>query len=804
SRKPIDVIASTNPILIIDEPQTVEGKGDTKTKDQIKKFKPFFTLRYSATHRKEGIFNMVYRLDSMDAYNQKLVKRIAVKGMSQIGTTATNSYVYLEDIQVYKDKSPMAHIGFERKSASSGATKIVKLLSEKDNLYSQSKELQEYKDRYFITTIDADKNIVSFGNGLTLSPGDVVGSVNFEVLRRLQIRETIKSHIEREQELYLKGIKVLSLFFIDEVANYREYDDAGNEKNGLYGEMFEQEYAALIEEMSSDFDSKYRTYIESMPVSSVHRGYFSVDKKGRSINSAVGKRDKEGISDDVSAYDLIMKNKTLLLDLRNNVRFIFSHSALREGWDNPNVFQICTLNETTSEMKKRQEIGRGLRIAVNQHGERVRGFEVNTLTVMANESYEQFVENLQKEMETEEGIKFGHVESHLFANIMLPPRFVGDENYLGHEKSEDIFKYLVEYDYIDEVTGKATDKLKKDILDNRVEIPEEYHDLKNEIIGRLKTTAGKLIIKNADMKVPVKIRKGVYLSPEFRELWDRVKYKTTYSVDFDEDKLIEKCREELKDYIYIPEPRVIYSKERLEINSGGIKTSEATVQEEYVAYDQGYALPDILTYLQNETNLTRDAIVKILTGSKTLESFKKDPQKYMEQSSEIIRNVMSSFIVDGIKYEKIGDFEYYKQELFETEDLFGYLRDELHKTGNMIVSEKSPYDHVVFDSTTIESPFAEELEKSDNVKVYAKLPGWFKIETPLGTYNPDWAILYNESGANGFEKLYFVVETKGSHFMNDLREVEKNKIHCGKEHFKALDNSIKFRVASSFDALNKS
>ena len=485
---------------------------------------------------------------------------------------------------------------------------------------------------------------------------------------------------------------------------------------------------------------------------------------------------------DNDTFTKIMKDKEKLLSFNEPLAFIFSHSALKEGWDNPNVFQICTLNETSSEMKKRQEIGRGLRIAVNQEGERVRGFDVNTLTVMANESYEHFVESLQKEMEKEENIKFGLIEDFIFANIVIDYEN-GKEVFLGHEKSKEIFQDLIKRDYIDE-SGNPKDKLKRDLDEGNLELAEEFKNIKEIIIKKLKSTTGKLVIKNADERKKITLNKEVFLSDEFKELWDKVKYKTTYQVNFNGEELIDKCIKNLDEGVYIPAEKFLYDKKRLAITKGGIEEERSYEVEENIEITNSYKLPNIITYLQNETNLTRKSIVRILTKSKTLNSFKKNPQLYLEQASDIIKRTMRLFIVDGIKYEKIGDVEYYSQELFENNEIFGYLKDEMSRQGNMVKTEKTPYTSIIIDSE-IERKFAEGLENNGNIKVYTKLPDWFKIPTPLGNYNPDWAILVEEANQNK-EKLYFVVETKGTTSEEGRRDLENLKINCGRKHFEAL------------------
>lgn len=790
--RPIDYIQQCHPIVIIDEPQNMESD---KAKEAIKDLNPICTLRYSATHKEK--YNPVFKLDSIDAYDKQLVKQIEVATVGVTHSTNTE-YIKVTDIKATKT-GITAKLELDVKSGTKVTRKEVTV---KKGDHLNEKANREIYEGYTVNEItvseeDSSKSFIDLGK-VTLTLGQLNGGENPDTIKRLQIRKTIKEHLDKQRRLKDQGIKVLSLFFIDKVANYRIYDlETGEPKKGKYAIMFEEEYYELIQRPEYHDLGTLSVPLEKRP-EVVHDGYFSMDKKkSKSGKEYFEEKDTKGNTNaDNDTFNKIMRDKERLLSFDEPLSFIFSHSALKEGWDNPNVFQICTLNETTSEMKKRQEIGRGLRIAVNQHGERVRGFEVNTLTVMANESYEQFVENLQKEMEKEENIKFGVVESHIFANIIVDIKH-GKEIYLGHEKSEEIFNYLIAESYIDP-KGKVQDKLKIDLKDNRITLPEELKTFETAIIKKLKSTAGKFIIKNADDKKKVCINKGVLLSPEFKELWDKVKYKTTYEVNFDEKKLIEKCIEAIDNTVYIPSEKFLFEKKRLQITQGGIEEGMTISEHEDIKIYNRYKLPDIVSYLQNETNLTRRSIVDILTKTSTLNRFKKDPQMYLEQVTDIIKRTMRTFIVDGIKYQKIGDSEYYSQELFETEDLFGYLKTEMNKNGNMIESSKSPYSHVVIDSD-IEGSFANDLEKSSNVIRYAKLPDWFKIATPLGSYNPDWAVLVKPNLNKDEEKLYFIVETKGSLFEEDRRETENLKIKCGKEHFKAVNTGVSFKVASSFE-----
>ena len=769
--KPIDYISQCNPIVIVDEPQNMESD---KAKNAIKELNPLCTLRYSATHKE--IYNPVYKLDSISAYEKKLVKQIEV---ATVGVTQNLNTEYIKVISIKASKNGItAKIELDIKNRLGVSRKEISI---KHGDVLSEKAKRDIYDGYIVNEItynevEPSKSFIDFGK-VKLTLGQVNGGQDPILIKRLQIRKTIQEHFEKQLALKSKGIKVLSLFFIDKVANYRIYDsETGEAKKGKYALIFEEEYNSLIQ------SGKYQGVGD---VSKVHDGYFSIDKKKTKsgVEYSEFKDTKGNTNADDDTFTKIMKDKEKLLSFNEPLAFIFSHSALKEGWDNPNVFQICTLNETTSEMKKIQEIGRGLRIAVNQDGERVRGFDVNTLTVMANESYEHFVESLQKEMEKEKNIKFGVVEDSIFVNIVIDYENE-KEIFLGYEKSKKIFQDLINRDYIDE-DGNAKDKLKKDLDEGNLELAEEFKGIKEIIIEKLKLTIGKLVVKNANEKKKITLNKKVFLSDEFKELWDKVKYKTMYQVNFEVEKLIDKCIINLDEEVYIPFEKFLYDKKRLAITKGGIGEQKSYEIEENIEVYRNYKLPDIITYLQNETNLTRKSIVKILTKSKTLNSFKKNPQLYLEQASDIIKRTMKLFIVDGIKYEKIGDAEYYSQELFEQNEIFGYLKDEMSRQGNMVETEKTPYSSIVIDSE-IERKFAEGLEKNGNIKVYTKLPDWFKIPTPLGNYNLDWAILVEELNQNK-EKLYFVVETKGTTSEAGRRDLENLKINCGKKHFEALE-----------------
>ena len=784
--KPIELIRETNPFVIIDEPQSVATT--IKAKEAIESLNPLCTLQYSATHVEKH--NCIYKLDAVDAYELELVKQIEVAGFESVNYH-NKAYIKLVSVSNKGAKiSAKVEIDVQEKGKITRKTITV---SQGTDLSEKSKGRDVY-DGYIIGDIycETGNEYIDFtSRPEVLRIGESIGDVDDMIVKEQQIYKTIEEHLNKELKLNQRGIKVLSLFFIDKVANYRYYDEDGNPKKGKYAESFEKAYSELIQK------PKYRKLFKDIDlkteVEKVHAGYFSIDKKAKSSKTGeeMFKDTKGNTADDEMAYNLIMRDKEKLLSFDSKLRFIFSHSALREGWDNPNVFQICTLNETKSEVKKRQEIGRGLRLCVNQDGQRVHGFDVNTLTVMANESYEDFAEALQREIEEDEGIKFGFIEKHTFANITVKKS--NDKSiYLGAESSELLYEYCKEEDYIDQY-GKVTDKLRKDLKDNRFEVPEAFKSSKTQIIALAKKICGKLNIKNADDKRQVKLNKQVYLSSEFKTLWDKIKYKTTYSVEFDTNELIRACVEELRNGLEISQAKLLYKKGALNIGAGGIETKE---KEHRSVLATGFRedLPDIISFLQNRTNLTRRTIVEILIQSGTLNLFKKNPQKYMDEVSKIIISKMQLMIVDGIKYTKIGEEEYYAQELFENEEVYGYL------SKNMIESEKSVYDHVIYDSTN-EQNFAERFESNDSIKVYAKLPDWFKITTPLGNYNPDWAVLVEQNDAL---KLYFVLETKGNIMSEALRATENAKIKCGKKHFDALGNDVTFKAIDQFDIFMES
>ena len=771
-QKPIEFIASTNPILIIDEPQSVDNT--SKAKEAIQTLNPLCRLRYSATHSQK--FNLMYKLDSIDAYEQQLVKQIEVANV-KLEDSSNKAYIRVVSVKA-NPRSAKVEIDVNQNGRT---TRKVLTLKNGDDLYEKSKGRDVY-DGYIINDIYIEKEseYIEFFNQEIIKLGETIGDADSDSIKRLQIRKTIEEHLDKELRLKPKGIKVLSLFFIDKVANYRAYDEQNNPIKGKFALWFEEEFKTISKR------PKYQTLFEKIAnddVETVHDGYFAQDSKGR-VKDSTGKN-----KDDESAFDKIMKNKERLLSFEEPLRFIFSHSALKEGWDNPNVFQICTLNETNSVMKKRQEIGRGLRICVDQDGQRVRGFDVNTLTVMANESYEDFARSLQKEIEDEEGIKFGIIEEHFFANIAVENEN-GDIEYFGSANSEVVYEYLKEKNYID-TRGKIQDTLKNDIKENRFEVPQEFAVLKADITSVITKIAGNLNIKDADDKKLITLNKEVYLSNDFKALWEQIKYKTTYRVEFDEVKLIDECVKHIQNDLTVGKIKYLYSKATNKITKAGVKIIEDTIKNDPLNNEIiDFTLPDIVTYIQNETNLTRRVIVDILIKSNKLQGFKNNPQRFIDGAIKIIKKVMSMFVVDGIKYQKLGDEFYYAQECFENQELYGYL------SSNMVKNEtdKSIYTHTVYDSN-VEKNFALEFNQNERVKLFTKLPNWFKINTPLGSYNPDWAVVIEEENQ---EKLYFVVESKGSDLGLDIKTSESSKIACAKKHFKEISTEVRLIQSDNF------
>ena len=804
SRRPIDVIAATNPILIIDEPQSVEGAA---TKERLTEFKPLMTLRYSATHKKDSIYNLVYRLDALEAYNKRLVKKIAVKGISISGTTATESYLYLEKINLSGDRPPTATLEFEIKGAHA-PRKASRTIREGYNLYEQSDGLDEYKG-YTVSRINGLTNTVEFTNGVVISSGDVFGSVNEEHIRRIQIRETIKSHLERERQLFYNGIKVLSLFFIDEVAKYKQYDDAGRAYNGEYAEIFEEEYnSALAEWQLAIGENDYLSYLNEIKAEDTHAGYFSIDKRSNRItDSSIGDR-KENTSDDTDAYDLIMKDKERLLDRKEPVRFIFSHSALREGWDNPNVFQICTLKQSGSEVRKRQEVGRGLRLCVNMNGERMDSntlggdvHNVNVLTVIANESYESFAKRLQSEIAEVVADRPREVTADLFENKVIKDAYGLNEQVIDYTIAKEIVYGLTIEKYIDK-HGTLTEKYYEDVKAGNLQVAEEFAPYKSDIINILGTIYNPKSMAPEDARsnnIELKLNDSKLLMKEFKALWSKINSKSAYVVDFKTNELIQKSVSALDKELRVSqiffkvehgEMKTIKSKEALQNGesfskiSGGASKVDSAINSS-VKYD-------LIGKIVAETGLTRSAVCSILHGIEkiTFEQFHRNPEEFIIKASNIINEQKATVIIEHITYNKLEDA--YSTVIFTGATLKGRLGV------NAMQAERHLYDHIIYDSKN-EKDFATELDKSEEVAVYVKLPSGFYINTPVGKYNPDWAIAFNEGKV---KHIYFVAETKGNLSSMQLRKIEELKVHCAKEHFKKISSdTVKYEVVDSYEAL---
>ena len=727
--KPIDLIRATRPILIVDEPQSVDGGLEGRGKEALGMMNPLCTLRYSATHADKH--HMIYRLDAVDAYEQKLVKQIEVASLEVEGGH-NKAYIKLLSTSNKKGKfTAKVELDVQRGTAVSRETVTV----EPGEDLEQTAKRAVYAD-HLVQNIGckADDEFLELSNlEKPLRPGESVGDVDGDALKRLMIRRTITEHLDKELRLRPQGIKVLSLFFIDAVEHYRRYTEDGTAHEGKYAVMFEEEYrkAAKL--------AKYNTLFKEVDLDSdateVHNGYFSIDKKEKWTETSENNQANRDNAE--RAYSLIMRDKEKLLSFDSKLKFIFSHSALREGWDNPNVFQICALRDIGTERERRQTIGRGLRLCVNQGGERLRGFEINTLTVVATEGYEQFAENLQKEIEQDTGIRFGIVEKHQFAAIPVTDA-TGQTAALGVAQSEAIWSHLKEAGYVD-AKGKVQDALRKALKDGTVKLPDAFTAQLPQVNEILRKLAGKLDIKNADERRPIPTRKAILHSPEFQALWDRIKHKTTYRVQFDNEKLVTDCADAIRKGPPVTKTRVQIRKADLAIGRGGVQAEETTTAAPIVIEESDIELPDILTDLQDKTQLTRRSLARILTGSQRLDDFKRNPQQFIEIATESINRTKRLALVDGIRYQRIGDEVHYAQELFEQEELTGYLK-------NMLAAKKSVYEQVVYDSSGVERTFAEELEKNEAVKVYAKLPGWFKVPTPLGTYNPDWAVLVEKDG----------------------------------------------------------
>lgn len=845
-------IQDTNPIVIIDEPQSVDNTA--KAKEAIASLNPLCVLRYSATHREK--INLLYRLTPVDAYQMGLVKQISVSS-NQVSGGFNQPYVRL--VSVSNDKGFRAKVEMDVRGKDGKVSRRTVTVKPGDDLFLLSGERELYEG-YSIAGIDCTPEYehIEFGNTEEVALGKAIGDIDENIVKRAQIRRTIEAHLDKELRYTDKGIKVLSLFFIDKVDKYRHEDGTP----GIYAQMFEECYLELLAK------PKYAPIRErfAADVSKVHNGYFSQDKKGR-LKDTKG----DTLADD-DTYNTIMRDKEWLLSFECPLRFIFSHSALKEGWDNPNVFQVCTLIDQKSTFTCRQKVGRGLRLCVNQDGERIEDKNINILHVMANESFAEFADTLQKEIEDETGVKFGVLQLDLFAGMVYEDKHeiertitseqvqqiistvetvmpnaenkpsvadvrralaehqvefaaelapvlpkvqeileksepkelvsveslsnvsyietVTEEKEVTYEDAQELMAHFESKGYITS-SGKMKDTMKNALKNGTLDLPEKYEAARQRFESIITNADRKPPVRDASRDVVVRINKQVMISPEFLELWSKIKQKTAYRVSIDTDTLIENSVKALKDMPAIPKTRLVSQTADIHIENAGISHTEREMRTVDIA-DSYQSLPDLITAISDETLLTPATVNEILVRSGRLDDFLNNPETFLERATEIIKNNRHALAIDGISYIKLEGQEYYAQEIFDTEEFIANL------DRNAVKVDHSVYDYIVYDSSSIERPFAVALDNDPDVKMFFKIPNRFKIETPIGTYNPDWAVYLTK---NGEEKLYFVLETKGSTSFMDLRTREQLKIHCGKKHFEALDNGIELQVATDWNEL---
>jgi type III restriction enzyme len=800
TRRPIDVIKANRPILILDEPQKMEGD---KTIESLREFNPLFILRYSATHKTE--YNKIHRLDALDAYNQKLVKKIAVRGISVKGLSGTNAYLFLESIEVSK-QSPAARLEIEIKQ-NTGIKRVIRKLKKGDNLFVLSNELDQYKG-FVISDINANVDTVSFTNGIELSAGEVTGDINESTLRRIQIREAIRAHLEKEQVLFHQGIKVLTLFFIDQVSKYRMYTEAG-EEGGEYARMFEEEYKNCIHELELLFQTEYREYLNKIDASKTHNGYFSIDKKSnRLVDPRMTETEKkQGEANDVDAYDLILKDKERLLSFEEPTRFIFSHSALREGWDNPNVFVICTLKHSDNTISRRQEVGRGLRIAVNQSGDRQDHPETvhqtNVLTVVASESYRDFVSELQKDISESLSARPRVADEAFFTGKIIKTESGPFE--VTARIAKQIYRYLVKNDYTDDndhITREYQDAEKNNAL---VPLPDELKPYKDQIFQLIDSVY-------SDAKLPqIENDRGAKTNPlnanfdkkEFKELWGRINKKAAYTVHFDSAELIQKCVNVLdKDLRVSPLQYTIQHGEQLnhisfdQMKAGeGFEVRDTTTQFNRISIHSAVEY-DLIGKICEAVQLTRKTVSEILSKIQkpVFSQFKENPEHFIAEVVRLIKEQKATVIIEHLTYDILS--ETHDMDIFAD----AQIKQDFSKAGDPL--KRHIYDYVITESK-IERAFVKDLDTSTEVVVYAKLPKGFFIPTPVGNYNPDWAIAFKQGMV---KHIYFVAETKGTMSTLELREIEKTKIECARRFFEEINQKItpehvRYDVVDSFGKL---
>ena len=800
-RSPRELVSECKPIVIIDEPQSVDNTKQAKT--AIKSLSPLFVLRYSATHKQP--YNKIYRLTPTDAFERHLVKGICVDSVLA-EANLNGSYVRLDSV---KANTFSAKLTIDvRQSDGSQKRKAVTVKTGSD-LYEKSGENSDYEAGWVVSNIcaAAGDEFIEFQNGEQIELGETIGDVDEMLVKRAQIRRTIEDHLQRQFELWPRGVKVLSLFFIDRVDRYRIYEPEVH--SGLYAQMFEEEYSALLNSRAPRRVAKAAgigkgTWLECYRAAgapliedahSVHQGYFAKDKKGKFKDS----KGVAGTADDAGAFELIMQKKETLIsfpdgkDADKNVSFIFSHSALKEGWDNPNVFQICTLVETKDNLTKRQKIGRGLRLCVNQNGERLYDEDANVLTVIANESYDEFADGLQKEFK-DDGFKFGVITAETFTKVTLE-KPDGTEERLGYKRSKQVYEHLAVTGMIDD-KGAIKPELKAAAEEGTIVLPEELAPAKEQIEAIIIRKSQKVPIRNKAQEVTVELEKDVTLEPAFQELWNRIRQRTRFEVNVDSDKLISECIEAIDGMAAITPPQIMSQRADLDVSDAGVVAKGTDTSIVNVSRTTRYDLPDPIAELQDAVDLTRRTLKAILEGCSRFAEFEVDPATFLSQVAEKINKVKNTHIARGIKYVKLPEDEWYTMKDLEVEDCTAYLDQNAWKPE---VEGKSLYNYIVYDSTGVERSFAEALDKQEEVLVFAKLPSKFKIDTPLGSYNPDWA--YVEEGKDGEHRVYFVTETKGGKNGEPaLRDAERLKIGCAKEHFKTLDlgNDFEYNVQTTY------
>ena len=800
SRKPIDVIASNRPILILDEPQKMEGAA---TMEALPKFKPLMILRYSATHKTQH--NRVHRLDALDAYNQKLVKKIAVRGIQTRGLAGTNAYLYLEGIEISK-KAPVARMEIEVKLASGEIKRQLKRLEFRDDLFAKSEELDQYRDGFTISQIDARNDTVEFTNGVVLRAGEATGDVSERDIRRIQIRETIKAHLDKEKQLFAQGIKVLSLFFIDEVVKYRDYTQP--DEKGEYARVFEEEYELLkaeyLAELAIDNDA-YRNHLSGIDAAKTHNGYFAIDKKtNRLKDPAVGARSVD--SDDVDAYDLILKDKERLLSFAEPTRFIFSHSALREGWDNPNVFVMCMLKHSDNTVSRRQEVGRGLRLSVDQNGDRMDNpavvHDINVLTVVASESYKNFVAGLQKEIadtltsrprKASEAYFTGKTITTDTGSIEITPAM-----------AKQIYRYLVKNDYSDDTDQITIAYHQAKEAGTLAALPDELKAHADQIFQIIDSVFSDTQLPKVEdgRKPKTNPLNENFEKKEFQELWRRINQKAVYRVEFDSDELVRKCVSALDSQLRVTPLQYTVqtgiqgdglTDEQLKAGDGFALTGSTTERGGSVHSLVKY---DLLGKIAENTELTRKTSAEILTGvqASVFGQFKENPEHFIAEASRIIAEQKATMVIERLAYDGLA--ERYDVDIFTANQ----TGQDFSKASAKL--KRHVYDYVVTDSE-IERKFADQLDVASEVVVYAKLPRGFLIPTPVGDYNPDWAISFKEGSV---KHIYFVAETKGTMSTMKLREIENTKIACARKFFDEIgqrvsEDRVKYDVVTSYEKL---